>query len=127
MCAVIREERKTHPPNPHLKKTSGAAPAKSRAPRFQKPKPCATPTLRANLGCANLHRISLTAIGVACGLVVALFVMRLMSTLLFKVSPVDLLAYGAASLGLAATAFLASYLPSRRASTVDPVEALRAE
>jgi predicted permease len=73
------------------------------------------------------HGLSLTTIGVACGLVVAIFVMRLMSSLLFKVSPVDPVAYGAASLGLVATAFLASYLPSRRASAVDPVEALRAE
>ncbi len=73
------------------------------------------------------HGLSLTAIGVACGLVVAIIVMRLMSSLLFKVSPVDPVAYGAASLGLVATAFLASYLPSRRASAVDPVEALRAE
>src|SRR5436190_169761 len=73
------------------------------------------------------HGLSLTAIGIACGLVVAIIVMRLMSSLLFKVSPVDPVAYGAASLGLVATAFLASYLPSRRASAVDPVEALRAE
>jgi predicted permease len=73
------------------------------------------------------HGLALTGIGVACGLVVAIIVMRLMSSLLFKVSPVDPVAYGAASLGLVATAFLASYLPSRRASTVDPVEALRAE
>src|SRR6266446_3487879 len=73
------------------------------------------------------HGLSLTAIGVACGLVVAIIVMRLMSSLLFKVSPVDPVAYGAASLGLVATAFLASYLPSRRASAVHPVEALRAE
>jgi len=73
------------------------------------------------------HGLSLTAIGVACGLVVAIIVMRLMSSLLFKVSPVDPVAYSAASLGLVATAFLASYLPSRRASAVDPVEALRAE
>jgi len=73
------------------------------------------------------HGLVLTGIGVACGLSVAIVVMRLMSSLLFKVSPVDPLAYGAASLGLAATAFLASYLPSRRAATVDPVEALRAE
>ena len=73
------------------------------------------------------HGLALTGIGVACGLAVAIFVMRLMSTLLFKVSPVDPVAYGAASLGLVATAFLASYLPSRRASTIDPVEALRAE
>jgi ABC-type lipoprotein release transport system permease subunit len=50
-----------------------------------------------------------------------------MSSLLFKVSPMDPIAYAAASLGLVATAFLASYLPSRRASAVDPVEALRAE
>ena len=73
------------------------------------------------------HGLTLTGIGVACGLVVAIIVMRLMSSLLFKVSPVDPVAYGAASLGLVATAFLASYLPSRRASAVDPVEALRAE
>jgi len=73
------------------------------------------------------HGLSLTAIGVACGLVVAIFVMRLMSSLLFKVSSVDPVAYGVASIGLVAIAFLASYLPSRRASTVDPVEALRAE
>ena len=73
------------------------------------------------------HGLSLTAIGVACGLVVAIFVMRLMSSLLFKVSSVDPVAYGAASIGLVTTAFLASYLPSRRASAVDPVEALRAE
>ena len=73
------------------------------------------------------HGLALTGIGVACGLAVAIVVMRLMSSLLFKVSPVDPVAYGAASIGLAATAFLASYLPSRRASTVDPAEALRAE
>jgi predicted permease len=73
------------------------------------------------------HGLSLTAIGVAFGLAAAIVVMRLMSSLLFKVSPVDPVAYGAASLGLVATAFLASYLPSRRAANVDPVEALRAE
>jgi predicted permease len=73
------------------------------------------------------HGLSLTAIGVAFGLAAAIVAMRLMSSLLFKVSPVDPVAYGAASLGLVATAFLASYLPSRRAANVDPVEALRAE
>ena len=73
------------------------------------------------------HGLALTGIGVACGLAVAIVVMRLMSSLLFKVSPVDPVAYGAASIGLVATAFLASYLPSRRVSTVDPAEALRAE
>ena len=73
------------------------------------------------------HGLMLTGIGVACGLVIAFVVMRLMSTLLFKVSPADPLTYAAVSVGLGVTAFLASYLPSRRAATVDPVEALRAE
>jgi ABC-type antimicrobial peptide transport system permease subunit len=73
------------------------------------------------------HGLLLTAIGVACGLAAAIPLMRLMSSLLFKVSPIDPVTYAAVSAGLAVTAFLASYLPSRRAATVDPVEALRAE
>jgi putative ABC transport system permease protein len=73
------------------------------------------------------HGLFLTGIGVSCGLVVAVIIMRLMSTLLFKVNPTDPLTYVAVCAGLIATAFLASYLPSRRAATVDPVEALRAE
>jgi predicted permease len=73
------------------------------------------------------HGLWLTGIGVVCGLAAAIVVMRLMSSLLFKVSPVDPLTYTTVSLGLVLTAFLASYLPSRRTSAVDPVEALRAE
>jgi predicted permease len=73
------------------------------------------------------HGLLLTGVGVACGLVAAVLLMRLMSTLLFNVNPVDPVTYGMVSLGLVATAWLASYLPSRRAATVDPVEALRAE
>jgi predicted permease len=73
------------------------------------------------------HGLVLTGVGVAVGLVAAIILMRLMSSLLFKVSPVDPLTYAAVSIGLVATAWLASYLPSRRAATVDPVESLRAE
>jgi putative ABC transport system permease protein len=73
------------------------------------------------------HGLILTGIGVACGLAVAFMVMRLMSTLLFRVSPADPMTYVVVSVGLGVTAFVASYLPSRRAATVDPVEALRAE
>jgi predicted permease len=73
------------------------------------------------------HGLLLTATGVACGLLVAIIIMRLMSSLLFRVSPMDPVTYIAVSLGLGATAFVASYLPSRRAAMVDPVEALRAE
>jgi predicted permease len=69
----------------------------------------------------------LTGIGVVCGLGAAIAVMRLMTSLLFKVNPIDPITYAAVMVGLAATAFLASYLPSRRARSVDPVVALRAE
>jgi putative ABC transport system permease protein len=53
--------------------------------------------------------------------------MRFMASILFGVSPMDPVTYIAVSAGLAATAFLASYVPSRRAAIVDPVDALRAE
>ena len=73
------------------------------------------------------HGLILTGIGVACGLVAALILMRFMASILFGVSPIDPLTYIAVSVGLAATALLASYVPSRRAAAVDPVDALRAE
>jgi predicted permease len=73
------------------------------------------------------HGLILTGIGVACGLVAAMILMRFMASILFGVSPIDPLTYIAVSAGLAATALLASYVPSRRAATVDPVDALRAE
>ena len=73
------------------------------------------------------HGLLLTGAGVVCGLLAAVFLMRLMSSLLFNVSPADPVTYGAVSIGLVATAWLACYLPSRRAAAMDPVEALRAE
>jgi predicted permease len=73
------------------------------------------------------HGLTLAGIGVVCGLIAAFALMRLLSSLLFRVSPVDPLTYGAVSLGLVAATMLASYVPSRRAVSVDPVEALRAE
>src|ERR1700678_415478 len=69
----------------------------------------------------------LAGVGILCGLAAAFAVMRLMSSLLFKVSPVDPVTYGAVTLGVLVTAYLACYLPSRRAAGVDPVDALRAE
>jgi ABC-type antimicrobial peptide transport system permease subunit len=69
----------------------------------------------------------LTGIGVACGLVVAFATMRLMSSLLFNVSPVDPVTYVGITTCVALAAYLACYLPSRRAATVNPVDALRAE
>jgi len=71
--------------------------------------------------------LGLTAIGAACGLVVAFITMRLMSSILFNVSPVDPLTYIVITACVGATACLACYLPSRRAATVNPVNALRSE
>jgi len=73
------------------------------------------------------HGLLLTGVGVAVGVALAVVAVRLMSSLLFKVSAIDPLTYIAVCIGLVGTTALASYLPSRRAATVDPVEALRAE
>jgi len=66
-------------------------------------------------------------IGAAAGLTAAAALARLMSTLLFEISPVDPLTYSLVAVGLLAAAAVASYLPARRVTRVDPVEALRAE
>jgi predicted permease len=71
--------------------------------------------------------LRLTLIGAACGLVTAFVSMRLMSSLLFNVSPVDPITYVSITLGVVAIAYLACYLPSRRAATVEPMRALRTE
>ncbi len=73
------------------------------------------------------HGLLLTAAGVACGLVAAFSVTRLMVALLFEVSPLDPVTYGAVSLVLLAAAMLATYLPARRATVIAPVDALRTE
>ena len=69
----------------------------------------------------------LTAIGVACGVAAAAGLTRMMTALLFEVSPLDPVTYGAVSLVLAAAALLASYIPARRATAIEPVVALRVE
>jgi putative ABC transport system permease protein len=73
------------------------------------------------------HGLVLAGIGVAIGLAASIGLMRLMSSLLFEVNPVDPLTYGAVAATLVAAAMLASYIPALRAAGVDPVEALRAE
>lgn len=73
------------------------------------------------------HGLLLTSIGIAVGLGAAVALTRMMSALLFDVSPVDPLTYAAVSIGLVAAALIASYLPARRATIVDPVQALKFE
>jgi predicted permease len=71
--------------------------------------------------------VVLAGIGVALGLVAAAGVTRLMTSLLYEVQAVDPLTYAAVAAGLIGVAALASYLPARRASAVDPAESLAAE
>ena len=71
--------------------------------------------------------LTLTAIGAAIGLVFAFIIMRFLSFIFFNVSPFDPLTYILITAGLVATAYLACYVPSRRAATINPVNALRSE
>ena len=69
----------------------------------------------------------LTGVGTAVGLGASAALMRLMRTLLFGVSPLDPVTFTAVPVALVVAAALASYLPARRTTAVNPVEALRAE
>jgi ABC-type antimicrobial peptide transport system permease subunit len=71
--------------------------------------------------------VALAGVGVVIGLVAAAVVTRLMASLLYEVQAVDPLTYAAVAAGLIAVAALASYVPARRASAVDPAESLAAE
>jgi predicted permease len=74
-----------------------------------------------------LHGLALSGVGAVVGLVAAMALGRLMSSLLFGVSPLDPTAYVAAIGVTIAAAALASYVPARRAAAIDPMETLRAE
>ncbi len=69
----------------------------------------------------------LVAIGITGGLAAAIPLARFLSTLLYGVSPIDPATYAAVSLMLIAAALLATYLPTRRATRIEPVEALRSQ
>jgi putative ABC transport system permease protein len=73
------------------------------------------------------HGFVLSGIGVAVGIGVAAALMRLMTSMLYRVSPLDVTTYAGVSLVLLAAAMLASYVPARRAASLNPVDALRAE
>jgi ABC-type antimicrobial peptide transport system permease subunit len=68
---------------------------------------------------------SLALIGIVVGGIAASFVTRLLKGLVYGVSTTDPIAFGAVIALLGAVALLASWLPARRASRVDPMDVLR--
>jgi ABC-type lipoprotein release transport system permease subunit len=71
--------------------------------------------------------LSLAAIGLVVGLSAAAGLMRLLSSMLFGVSAFDPLTYAAVIAGLGLVALVATWLPARQATRIDPMLALRAE
>ena len=71
--------------------------------------------------------LSMTAIGLAIGLVISLLASRSLGSLLFGVTSTDAMSYAVMSVILMTIAMIASYVPARRATKVDPMVALRYE
>ena len=79
----------------------------------------------AMLGLVVRQGVLLAVIGIIAGLAGACGVTRVIRSLLYTVTPTDPLSFGGVTLFLVAIAVLASYLPARRATNVDPIVALR--
>jgi predicted permease len=84
-------------------------------------------TQRAVLGMVLMDTLGLLAVGLVAGLPCAYWLSRYVSSQLFGVKPTDLGTAALASLLLVAVAICAGLLPARRASAIDPIQALRGE
>ena len=72
-----------------------------------------------------LQGLALAMVGVVLGTAASMFTAPVISALLYGVSPTDPITYGGVAVVLGAVTLLATYLPARRATLVDPVAALR--
>jgi ABC-type antimicrobial peptide transport system permease subunit len=73
------------------------------------------------------HGLVITGIGLAIGAVAAAALSRVLGALLFNVSPLDPVTYGAGIVALGLVAVVATWLPARQATRVDPASALRGD
>ena len=73
------------------------------------------------------HGLALAAIGTGIGLLASLAVMRLLSTLHYGVRPTDPLTFAGSSVLVILIALAASWIPARRAASIDPMQSLRTE
>ena len=71
--------------------------------------------------------LKLVSIGISLGLVGAMVLAKSIASLLYGITPFDTATFASMSLLLALVAFAASYIPARRAASVDPMVALRYE
>jgi putative ABC transport system permease protein len=71
--------------------------------------------------------VGVVGVGATAGLAGALAASRLLRSMLFKVSPIDPLTFACVCVLLLGVASVAGYLPARRATRIEPVDALRAE
>jgi ABC-type antimicrobial peptide transport system permease subunit len=73
------------------------------------------------------HGAKLAAVGVALGLLGSVALTRVITSLLFGITPTYVVTFAIVALGLALVTLFACYIPARRATKVDPLEALRYE
>jgi len=71
--------------------------------------------------------VRVVGLGVVIGIAVALASTRALGSLLFGVVPLDIVTFVAVPLSMVGVGLLASYMPARRASSVDPMDLLRGE